>query len=47
MLAPNLTGIQIQSTVFTYIADEAYLSVLAWLRHAATFDVEVKCVIKK
>lgn len=47
VLAPNLTESQIQSTVFTYTADEAHLSALAWLKHAATLDVEVKCVIKK
>lgn len=47
MLAPNLMRSQISEYIFIYTADGAYLSPLAWLKHAATIDVEMKCIMKK
>lgn len=56
MLAPNLMRSQISEyifvlyisfCIFSYTDDGAYLSPLAWLKHAATIDVEMKCIMMK
>lgn len=47
MLAPNLTGSQVSEYIFFNKADGAYLNPFAWLKHAVTIDVEMKCIMTK